>query len=250
VGTGDPGATVTITNNGGQPLCVALVDAQGMWRCDLAQLPEGVTVVTVTIVDAVGNTAVIGGGLVAVDTTPPALTLDSPVAGPTADPAPIISGTAEPGAEITVIIDGQVVGSAVAGADGMWSYTPAAPLGAGMHSIIVEARDAAGNVSTEDVTITIVMEDMGVDMGADMAVADMGADMEADMDAADMDISGDMSADMAVVADMGADMSAPDSDLVLTGGCAQAAGQASGQAPSAPLWLAALGLLAWRRRRA
>jgi MYXO-CTERM domain-containing protein len=185
---------------------------------------------------------------VTVDTVGPVVTITAPAAGEEImDPTPTLTGTSEPGATVTITVDGQVVGTATAGADGMWTFTLTTPLGVGPHTVSASATDAAGNTGAP-VSRDFTVAPMGEDMGVDMDVADMDADMGvADMGAADMDITGDMSADMAVVADMGADMSTPDTDLVLegAGGCAQAPGAPA----TAPLWLLALGAAALRRRR-
>jgi large repetitive protein len=161
----------------------------------------------------------------------------------------VITGTSEPGASISIIIDGAVVGTTTADANGDWTFTPD-PLTVGMHAITAEASDEAGNSSSTSVTIEVVVEepDMGVDMDSDMgADMDITPDMDVDMEGMpDMDVTGDMGADMSV-ADMGADMADADqSDLVLSGGCAQS--PAGGAGEPAGLLLGALGLL-WRRRR-
>lgn len=230
----------------------ATLDAQGAFSVTLdPALMDGAYFVAVTATRpnglSTGETR-----SVTVDTVGPVVTITAPAAGEEVmDPTPTLTGTSEPGAAVTITVDGQVVGAATADANGMWTFTLTTPLGVGPHAVEVRATDAAGNPGapvSRDFTVAPMDPDMGVmdmdaaDMDADMGVADMGV---ADMDAADMDITGDMSADMTSGADMGADMSTPDSDLVLTGGCAQAPSAPA----SAPLWLLALGAAALRRRR-
>lgn len=247
-GTGEPGASVTVEFDGA-PACTAQIDAQGMWACTPGGELSGAGVVSVTITDAVGNTVTIGGSTLTIDTTAPPVSITAPVAGPSTEAAPVITGTSEPGASISIIIDGAVVGTTTADANGDWTFTPD-PLTVGMHAITAEASDEAGNSSSTSVTIEVVVEepDMGVDMDSDMgADMDITPDMDVDMEGMpDMDVTGDMGADMSV-ADMGADMADADqSDLVLSGGCAQS--PAGGAGEPAGLLLGALGLL-WRRRR-
>ncbi|MCY1073847.1 adventurous gliding motility protein AgmC [Archangium lansingense] len=101
--------------------------------------------------DAAGN----------VDPTPASYTwtvdLTPPVAPGVASPeqngivdtlTPAITGSAEPNSTVTIIIDGQVVGTVQTDAAGNWSYTPTTPLTTGPHQVQVSATDEAGNVST------------------------------------------------------------------------------------------------------
>ncbi|TDN47446.1 Ig-like domain-containing protein [Scandinavium goeteborgense] len=68
--------------------------------------------------------------------------------GATSDTTPVIKGTGDAeGDIITVSNNGTVLGSAVVGADGTWSFTPATGLADGQYDITVTETDAAGNVS-------------------------------------------------------------------------------------------------------
>jgi cysteine-rich repeat protein len=256
-GTGEPGAMVVVSA-GGQPVCMTTVDAQGVWSCEVgAALAEGDAAFTATFVDGAGNVFVAPGVTVTVDTTPPVLRVDNPQSGSQLNPLMTISGTGEPGAEVTVVIDGMVIGTVTVAQDGTWSL-PAPPLVPGMYTVTATAKDAAGNTTEVIVHISIPTIDP-IDMGMDMDTPDMAPDMDTpdmapDMDTPDMDV--DMAPDMDVTGDMGADMSGSDmssgadqgddAGLILAGGCAQAPGAPAGSA----LWLVALGLWAARRRRA
>ncbi len=59
--------------------------------------------------------------------------------------APLLAGTAEPGATVRIRAGAVVIGSVVAGTDGAWSWQVAPPLAIGMHSITAQAVDGAGN---------------------------------------------------------------------------------------------------------
>ena len=75
----------------------------------------------------------------------------------TDDTTPTLKGTAEAGSTVHVYDNGTLSGSVVAGADGSWSYTPAAALGDGSHSFTVTSEDKAGNVSVpSDAQVLIV----------------------------------------------------------------------------------------------
>jgi uncharacterized protein YhjY with autotransporter beta-barrel domain len=91
--------------------------------------------------------------------TPNNFTIDSaaPAAPVVAAPAngavlttstPLVSGTAEANATVTVYVDGASAGTATADAGGAWSFMPAA-LADGAHSIYARAADAAGNASPQ-----------------------------------------------------------------------------------------------------
>ena len=60
---------------------------------------------------------------------------------------PALSGTGEIGATITVLSDGQAIGTTIVGAGGSWSFTPSAALGNGQQQPTVTATDSAGNTS-------------------------------------------------------------------------------------------------------
>jgi uncharacterized protein (TIGR03382 family) len=97
-----------------------------------------------------------------VDTTAPtAPVVSGPLEGATLDTlTPAITGTAEPGSTVTVIIDGQEVGTVKADASGNWSYTPTTPLTVGPHEVKVRSTDEAGNTSpvSPGRTFTIVQD--------------------------------------------------------------------------------------------
>ncbi|WP_216356432.1 Ig-like domain-containing protein, partial [Janthinobacterium sp. GW458P] len=64
--------------------------------------------------------------------------------GVTRDAMPAIAGTAQAGSTVSVSVDGQLVGSVTAGADGAWRYRLSAPLADGRHSVTAVASNANG----------------------------------------------------------------------------------------------------------
>jgi hypothetical protein len=85
-------------------------------------------------------------------------TLDSPVAGdelPTGELT--LSGMGEPGSEVQIVVDGEVIGVAPVGSDGKWSYVIRIEE-PGEHEVLVQALDADGEVVTvsEPVSVTVV----------------------------------------------------------------------------------------------
>ncbi|WP_424963800.1 Ig-like domain-containing protein [Ekhidna sp.] len=139
-----------------------LTNSGDTWSLDLtgiAALSEGTYPVTATITDAAGNTVSDGTtNELTIDTTPPATpTIDIDSSN---DTTPVITGTAEPGSTVTVVIDG-VTFETTADGSGNWSInteadTPTAggpfnPLSEGTYDVSVTSTDAAGN-STSDAT--------------------------------------------------------------------------------------------------
>ena len=150
-GSAEPNAQVTVTLDGGQPQTTT-ADAQGRWTVTPSQ-PLGDGQHTVT---ARSGTQAVDTHTFTVDTIPPMLTITSPVDGSsTSNTQPTLSGTSEPGAMITIVIDGGAPIMTTADAQGNWSARPSSPLSEGEHKVDVTATDAAGNSSMATVTFTV-----------------------------------------------------------------------------------------------
>ena len=95
-----------------------------------------------------------------VDTlAPDAPVITSPSSGSTlALDTPTLTGTAEPGAWVTVSVDGVVVGTVQANSAGEWSLPPSTVLPDGPHQATATATDAAGNVSTDSAPVDFVVD--------------------------------------------------------------------------------------------
>jgi large repetitive protein len=193
VGTGEPGATVSITVPGTGEQLTAVVAADGSWSLQLTQpLADGDVTLTVVETDAANNstTAVVQ---ITIDTSVPLVpSLDSVTddvgnitglvasGGVTDDTTPTFAGTGEAGATIK-LYDGTVyLGSTTVASNGSWSYTPTTVLTDGSHSVTATQTDIAGNTSaasgvasftidTSSVTaptLTSVLDDVGPVVGA------------------------------------------------------------------------------------
>ncbi|WP_112382860.1 Ig-like domain-containing protein [Sphingomonas carotinifaciens] len=136
-GTAEPGATVTLTTRDGTVIGTGTAGADGGFAVTpTAPLADG-TIVLVAASDAAGNAG--PASAVRVDAAAPV----APVLDPTNGTA--ITGTAEAGATVSVTDGtGASLGQVVAGADGSFAITPAAPIGDGAVLTVV-ATDAAGN---------------------------------------------------------------------------------------------------------
>ena len=157
-GTAEPGATVVVTGPLGET-CMAVADINGDWSCDIAPaLAEGSNVLSATATDAAGNTSSASAVTVTVDTAAPAApVITAPTAGElTNDNTPTVSGTAEPGATVTVTGPLGETCTAVADINGDWSCDIAPALQEGSNQLDAVASDAAGNDSAPtSVTITV-----------------------------------------------------------------------------------------------
>jgi MYXO-CTERM domain-containing protein len=76
---------------------------------------------------------------------PAAPVITSPANGAlVTDTTPTISGTAQPGSTVTVLLDGSAVGTVTAEATGAWSFTPDSALPEGEHTVSATAMDLGG----------------------------------------------------------------------------------------------------------
>ena len=147
-GTGEPGATVTVEVDG-EEVGEATVAEDGIWSLALSEpLDEGEHTVTATQTDEARNTSVADEVTFAVDSGAEAPVITAPADGSsTSDTTPTIRGTAEPGASVAVSVDGEVVGTVTADADGNFVLELTEPLGDGDHTVSAVQTDEAGNVS-------------------------------------------------------------------------------------------------------
>lgn len=88
------------------------------------------------------------------DTTPPGKPTISCTGSPANDNTPTVSGTAEPGSTVTVMVNGNTVGTTTANGSGNWTFTLTTPLPDGTHTFSAKATDGSGNVSETSSTCT------------------------------------------------------------------------------------------------
>ncbi|MCS8543713.1 Ig-like domain-containing protein [Pseudomonas aeruginosa] len=138
-GTAEAGATVILTDGGGNPIGQATADGSGNWTFTPSTPLANGTVINAVAQDPAGNTS--GPASVTVDAIAPPAPVIDPSNGV------VISGTAEAGA--TVILtdgNGNPIGQVTADGSGNWSFTPGTPLANGT-VVNALAQDAAGNTS-------------------------------------------------------------------------------------------------------
>ncbi|RDE04987.1 BapA/Bap/LapF family large adhesin [Sphingomonas aracearum] len=139
-GTGEPGATVTVSGAAGV-LGSAVVAGDGTFAVPLASPQANGQALTVVQTDAAGNASPVVP-LIAPDITPPA----APTLAIAADGA-TATGTGEPGAVVSIVVDGAVVGTATVAADGTYT-APLAPAQIDGGLVTATQADVAGNIST------------------------------------------------------------------------------------------------------
>ncbi|MCM7774240.1 Ig-like domain-containing protein [Enterobacter asburiae] len=172
-GTGRPGDIVFV-RNGSDIIDSVTVRADGSWEYTLPEQTNG-TELDVSVVFR-GPT-----GVESAPTAPWKLVIDTeapnkpiigdveddqgPVIGPihngdvTDDTQPVFSGEgAVPGETVELIIDDEVVGTAIVGEDGKWEVTPENPLPEGEHEAVVVIVDPAGNASEPSDPIGFIVD--------------------------------------------------------------------------------------------
>ncbi|MDH1263528.1 Ig-like domain-containing protein [Pseudomonas sp. GD03944] len=141
-GTAEAGSTVVLSV-GGVQIGTAQVGGNGTWTFTASPpLADGVTV-DVIARDASGNTSPLASTVV--DATPPPVPIVNPSNGT------VLSGTAETGATVAILVNGVEVGSTIA-VNGSWNIAPLSlPHGT---VVSVVTRDALGNTSAP-ATVTV-----------------------------------------------------------------------------------------------
>ncbi|MEH2058174.1 MAG: putative Ig domain-containing protein [Nostoc sp.] len=163
-GNAEAGAVVQLLNNG-QLLGQATANNTGVWQIVTSNLTDGTYNLTATATDIAGNVSNVSAPIaIAIDSTLPLLTLNTPV-----DTAPLT-----PGARLTGRVDG--TGSAVTALsyhfDNLASVTVPfnnatgafdqslnlTGLANGAHTLTITATDTAGNIKTTQYHVTVVID--------------------------------------------------------------------------------------------
>lgn len=100
-----------------------------------------------------------------VDTTsPPAPVVLTPANGSfTSDTTPTVTGIGEPGATITLYVDGAPNATGTADGSGNWSITVSSALSNGTHTVRARANDNVGNTSPDSNTNTFTVDGIAPD---------------------------------------------------------------------------------------
>jgi hypothetical protein len=156
-GTAVPGASVDVVieiDGSDVSLGTVVADGSGNWAIDVTTpLLDDTYVVTATATDTVGNMAQDSVSFTVDTGTAVSIVSVDPTTG-------LIAGTGEPGATVTVSIDGTDVGTTTVGADGNWTLTAGA-LDVGQRSVVADATDVAGNTATDSTVVVVSAMDGG-----------------------------------------------------------------------------------------
>ncbi|WP_337023665.1 MULTISPECIES: Ig-like domain-containing protein [unclassified Pantoea] len=185
-GTAEVGTTVTILD-GSNVLGTVVVGTGGTWTfTPTLVLGEGPHSITTTVTDAAGNVSSPSAAIdFTVDSTPPATPVVTSLsnnnggtavvftAGSTTnDSTPVIRGTGEVGATVTIRDGSTVLGTAIVGTNGIWRFEPTTALGQGSHTLTVTATDTAGNSSAPSAGITFNVDTIAPDAISDLVAKD------------------------------------------------------------------------------
>lgn len=171
-GTAEAGATVSIYDNG-TLIGSALANGSGGWSFTPGvALTEGNHSITLRATDSAGNQGPASTAFtLRVDTTAPGATAISSViddvgsvvgtivnGAVTNDVNPLIRGSAEAGATVSVFNNGVLMGTTIADGSGAWSFSPSTALGEGVHAFTALATDAAGNSGSLSPAFSITID--------------------------------------------------------------------------------------------
>lgn len=171
-GTGEAGATIRILDNGVE-IGSATVDQSGNWRFTPNALLESIAhIFTAVATDPAGNSGQPSDGFTLnIDALAPDVPVITSVIDDnnqptvpvlpgqsTDDRQPILNGTGEPGATITIFDNGTPLGTAQVGENGSWTFPVPRNLSEGSHNLTVSATDPAGNTSAVSAPWTIVVD--------------------------------------------------------------------------------------------
>ncbi|MBA8793277.1 hypothetical protein FHX74_000871 [Friedmanniella endophytica] len=174
-GTGVAGATVTLYEGSATVLGTATVSSGGTWTLTRT-FADGPHSLYATQDQGVGSSPASAVVIISIDTVAPAVpVVVSPANGTvTADRTPIVAGTGEPGARVTVTVGGTTLPVVTVLGDGTWSAPVTAPLADAVYTVTAVQRDAAGNASPTATSTFEVLASAppapGVDTPADGAV--------------------------------------------------------------------------------
>jgi hypothetical protein len=161
-GTAEPYASVVLRRNG-VPLPTITADADGDWSYTFdTDIPDGVYSMTARQTDVGGAVSSLSGAVsLRVDTQSPSSPIIlTPVNNTiTADTTPTVTGSAEIGSIVNLVVNGVAQSATVAvGSSGTWTLVSTTlTAGGATHAIAATATDFAGNVSPVSVSNLITI---------------------------------------------------------------------------------------------
>ncbi|MGG7507521.1 Ig-like domain-containing protein [Plantibacter sp. YIM 135249] len=155
-GTGQPGASVVVTDDSGLTVGSATVGADGTWSVVTTTLAAGAHTLSATQITT-GGTASSAQISITIE-IPATVAITTPADGSTAETTtPTVSGTGQPGASVVLTNNaGSTVGSATVDAYGTWSVVTTT-LAAGAHTLSAIQTTTGGTVSSAQISINITI---------------------------------------------------------------------------------------------
>jgi hypothetical protein len=140
----------------------AVAGKDGAWSFTAAALADGQHKIVVETSDLAGNKADPQVFTFSIDTNAPLLSSDTGVGGDqmTNLSTPVISNWAAPGTSVVLYDGKKVIGTGVAGADGIWSITTT-PLADGQHKLVAHSTDKDGNALPVSGTLVLTVDTVG-----------------------------------------------------------------------------------------
>ena len=149
-GTAAPGSTITLSIDGKDARTVTAED-DGSWSAQI-DVPSGDHEVVATSVQPDGLKATSEAFAISAAAVKPAIT--SPAAGNVTSGNVVLRGTASPGQDVEIVVDGKVVGTTTSDARGNWFLST--PLTAGARSVVARyAGSTAADDSSEAIAYTV-----------------------------------------------------------------------------------------------
>lgn len=146
-GTALPGSVVEVLVDG-VSAARTMVGADGAWRLSLDLPPAGEHNLVARAVDAAGK-VLSATESIALTVQPRSPTVEVM----STEGALALAGTAEPGTQVAVVVDGQAVGTVTADAEGKWAFS--APVEPGTRSVAVQSLAANGAVAATSQSIAV-----------------------------------------------------------------------------------------------
>lgn len=157
VGTGDPGATVTVKDGYGNTVCSATVAPDGSWLCTATTAQAEGEHTYMVSQDSDGSSTSIGFTVDLPNAAVTAVSITSPN-GDVETKTPVFSGNGEPGATVTVTSStGSTLCTAQVALDGTWSCTSQVELALGGNTVTV-SQDMDGSSASATFTVVEVVD--------------------------------------------------------------------------------------------
>lgn len=194
-GTTEPNSTVVVVvtdSSGGAQTFTAMADMTGVWTLDTSALGEDMYTISAVGTDPAGNVGPAATAGFTVDLTPPALTLDAPVANSVSAVRDVVAlGTTEASTSVVVVVtdsNGMVVDTQTVTSDaqGMWSAT-LLNLADGAYIVTATSTDEAGNSTDAQQPFSVDSLEPSVQITAPVADADLAMAMPTITGTADLD---------------------------------------------------------------